>query len=152
MKASFDLLFATRKLIAKTVGPLTLAEVNEIPQGFNNSIAWNVAHILVTQQLLHYKLSGKETLLDSAFVERFRKGTSADEGLSKTEWENCLNLLQSLAEVLERDYFAQQFGAYTTYPTSYGYEIQSIEDAIQFNNVHEALHLGYIMSMKRALN
>ncbi|MBL6876211.1 MAG: DinB family protein [Chitinophagales bacterium] len=151
MKAAFDLLHATRKLLVKSVAALDLAQLNIVPDGFNNSIAWNIAHILVTQQLLHYKLSGKDLLLDDTFVDRFRKGTKASSSLTKEEWESCLKLLPSLAEELERDYFENKFLKYTSYPTSYGYEIDSIEDAIQFNNLHEALHLGYIMSMKRSL-
>jgi|TARA_B110000483_G_scaffold25943_2_gene30919 hypothetical protein len=152
VKAAFDLLHATRKLLVKSVATLNITQLNIIPDGFNNSIAWNIAHILVTQQLLHYKLSGKDLLLDDVFVDRFRKGTKASSNsLSKEEWETCLKLLPSLAEELERDYFGNKFSTYTTYPTSYGYEINSIEDAIQFNNLHEALHLGYIMSMKRSL-
>tara|TARA_B100001093_G_scaffold293645_1_gene280146 strand:- start:983 stop:1441 length:459 start_codon:yes stop_codon:yes gene_type:complete len=151
MKAAFDLLHATRKLLVKSVAALDLAQLNIVPDGFNNSIAWNIAHILVTQQLLHYKLSSKDLLLDDTFVDRFRKGTKASSSLTKEEWESCLKLLPSLAEELERDYFENKFLKYTSYPTSYGYEIDSIEDAIQFNNLHEALHLGYIMSMKRSL-
>ena len=152
MKAAFDLLHATRKLLVKSTSALNITQLNMIPEGFNNSIAWNIAHILVTQQLLHYKFSGKDLLLDDAFVERFRKGTKASSGLTKEEWETCLKLLPSLAKELERDYFENKFLTYTSYPTSYGYKIDTIEDAIQFNNLHEALHLGYIMSMKRSLN
>lgn len=149
MKASFDLLKATRKLILKNIDSLSLQEVNRIPSGFNNSIAWNVAHTMVTQQLLCYNLSGKDMLVSERFIEEYRKGTQADKPFKQEDWESCKQLLLSLAEELERDYYAEEFSQYTTYPTSYGYEIHSIEEAIQFNNLHEALHLGYIMSMKR---
>ncbi len=29
--------------------------------------------------------------------------------------------------------------------------LKSIEDAIQFNNFHEGIHLGYILALKKAL-
>jgi hypothetical protein len=29
-----------------------------IPEGFNNNLIWNIGHIIVSQQLLVYKLSG----------------------------------------------------------------------------------------------
>ncbi|MFT4969434.1 MAG: hypothetical protein ACI9O4_001181 [Chitinophagales bacterium] len=151
MEATIDLHQATRTLLVKSLESLDLEQVNLIPTGFNNSIAWNTAHIIVTQQLLTYKLSGREMLVEDSFVERFRKGTRAESSLSAGEWADCKKLLLGLAQELERDYFEEKFSQYTTYPTSYGYEIHSIEEAIQFNNIHEALHLGYIMSMKRAI-
>lgn len=127
-------------------------EVNTIPDGFSNSISWNLAHILVTQQLLHYKLSGLEMLLDDVFIEKYRKGSKHESALSKTEWKLSLDLLANLAKRLEGDYFAGKFVEFQRYPTSYGYELQNIEDAIFFNNIHEALHLGYMMSMRKILS
>jgi len=57
MKAEFDLLSATRVVVLKLVNELSLAQLNTVPNGYSNSIVWNVAHILVTQQILHYKFS-----------------------------------------------------------------------------------------------
>ncbi len=35
--------------------------------------------------------------------------------------------------------------------TSAGIRLESVEDAIAFNNFHEGIHLGYVMALKKAL-
>lgn len=152
MKSAFDLFRTTRERIYDLAQDMAWEKVNTIPYGFSNSISWNLAHILVTQQLLHYKLSGLEMLLDGVFIENYRKGSKHESGMSKTEWKQSLDLLSTLAKKLENDYFAGKFVEFQRYPTSYGYELHNIKDAILFNNVHEALHLGYMMSMRKTLN
>jgi hypothetical protein len=53
------------------------------------------------------------------------------------------------AAYLREDYQHGVFKSYKEYPTSYGFELKSIDDAIIFNNVHESLHLGTIMALKK---
>jgi hypothetical protein len=151
MKAEFDLLSATRVVVLKLVNELSLAQLNTVPNGYSNSIVWNVAHILVTQQILHYKFSFNDLLVPDDLLEKYKKGTTFEEAISASEWSIILDLFNSLPEKLQLDYSKGKFSSYETYLTSYGYEIHSIEEAIAFNNVHEALHLGYIMAMKKLI-
>ena len=65
MKIQFDVLRISRDLVIKELEDLTLDQIHAIPTGFKNSISWNVAHLVVTQQLLHYKLSNLDCLLSS---------------------------------------------------------------------------------------
>ena len=53
---------------------------------------------------------------------------------------------------LIEDYNNSIFQNFSEYPTSYNFTLNSVEDAIQFNNVHEGLHFGYIMAIKKAIN
>lgn len=152
MKSTFDILQATRNLVLKTIDGLSLEQLNKIPTGFNNNIAWNVAHLVVTQQLLNYGLSDTPFLIENDLIEKYRKGTAPQKDVTQEEWNEILNLFKSIPEQLADDYCKDDmFTQFKTYPTSYGYELNSIEDAIEFNNAHEALHLGYIMALKRSL-
>ena len=56
-------------------------------------------------------------------------------------------------ETMDNDYKEGLFTGkeYPNYLTSYGVTISSIDVAISFNNIHEALHYGYIMAQKKAL-
>jgi len=147
MKTTFEHLRQTRNNL------LSFFEKHEgkahlIPNGFNNSLFWNLAHCVVTQQLLCYKLSGNEMLISDEVVEKYRKGSLAPtEVPSDIELNQIKELIISSVDQLENDYNGGLFNQYSEYPTSYGVTLNSIEDAIQFNTVHEALHLGYMMSM-----
>jgi uncharacterized damage-inducible protein DinB len=151
MKEHITNLKATRELIAKVVDGLSIEQINTIPKGFNNNIAWNLGHMLVTQQLLIYALSGTKTIVPSATIELFRKGTAPEKQVSKEQLQEIMEFMNATVDQLAEDLAADIFGIYKEYPTSYGVVLHSVEQAVVFNNMHEALHLGYIMAMKRAL-
>jgi len=151
VQKQFEILKITRNNLLDAIESLSIEELNTIPKGFKNNIVWNVAHIIVTQQLLCYKLSGLEMLLDDSFVDFFKKGTAISHEVEQEEVELIKAELKSLANKLAEDYNSGLFKQYKTYPTSYNVTLNSIEDAIQFNNIHEALHFGYIMAMKKAV-
>lgn len=150
MQKQFDILNATRNNVLNSIKDLSIEELNIVPVGFKNSIGWNVAHIVVTQQLLCYKLSGLEMSLDISFVDRFKKGTEATD-IAKGELNTIKAQLMDFPVKLEEDYATDLFKKFDEYPTSYNVTLNSIEDAIQFNNVHEGLHLGYIMAMRKII-
>lgn len=151
MKTQFNILRKSRELVLKELEGLTLDEIHKIPEGFKNNIAWNVAHLVVTQQLLHYKLSGLNCLCPDDLIETHRKGTSPTKTFTEEEFEEVKELLIGLPDTLEEDFNAGIFENYTVYPTSTGYTITSIEDAIPFNNFHEGMHYGIIRSIKKFL-
>jgi hypothetical protein len=149
MKTQFDILRKIRELVGKVINGLTLEQLHTIPEGFKNNIAWNVVHIVVTQQLLHYRLTGKDCLVSDEWIELYRKGTVPTKVMSQEEFDEVLELLKALPNTLEEDYNAGIFTEYTEYPTSTGFILDSIDTAISFNNMHESLHLGVMMSLKK---
>ena len=149
MKLQFDLLRKVREIVLKSIDGLTLEQLHTIPEGFKNNIAWNVAHLVVTQQLLHYKMSGKDCLIPDDLIDANRKGTSPKSQFSQEEFDEVLELLKGLPDTLEEDYNEGIFTEYKAYETSTGFVIDSIDSAIAFNNFHESLHLGVIMSLKK---
>ena len=71
MEIQLKIITATRTNILTYIKDLTIEQINFIPNNFNNSIGWQVAHLVVTQQLLHYKLSGNSILVDDYLVDNF---------------------------------------------------------------------------------
>ncbi len=151
MQEHFTNLRATRKNVSIVVEGLTLEQLNTIPDGFNNNIAWNIGHIVVTQQLLVYALSGAKTIIPSETIDLFRKGTSPEGKVTQEQMDEILSYMESTIDQTEKNLAAGVFGDYKEYPTSYGITLHNLEEAIIFNNMHEAMHLGYIMAMRRAL-
>ena len=149
MKTQFDILRKSRELALKELDGLTIEQLHAIPEGFKNNIAWNVAHLLVTQQLLHYKLSDLNCLCPDDLIETHRKGTSPTVTFTEEEFEEVKELFLGLPDTLQEDYEAGIFENYTEYPTSTGFVIHSIEEAIAFNNFHEGIHYGIIRAIKK---
>jgi len=149
MKTQFDILRKVRELVEKVISGLTLEQLHTIPDGFKNNIAWNLAHIVVTQQLLHYRLTGKDCLVSDELIDLYRKGTVPTKVMTQEEFDEVLDLLNALPDTMEEDYNAGIFTEYKEYPTSTGFVLTSIDAAIAFNNMHESLHLGVIMSLKK---
>lgn len=149
MTTQFNILKKSRELVFKKIENLTNEQLHKVPEGFNNNIIWNVAHLVVTQQLLHYKLSGLQCLIPDELIEKFKKGTSPSETLNEEEVEEIKELLIGLPDTLEEDFNAGIFENYQVYPTSTGFVLTDIQNAIAFNNMHEGLHLGVIMSLTK---
>ena len=149
MKTQFDILRVSRALVIKELEGLTLAQIHEIPTGFKNSIAWNVAHLVVTQQLLHYKLADLDCLCPDELIEGYKKGTAPTTPFTEEEFEEAKELFLGLPDTLQEDYEAGIFETFTEYPTSTGFVLTSIETAITFNNFHEGIHYGIIRSIKK---
>ena len=127
----------------------TLEELNKTPEGFNNNLIWNLGHMLVTQQLLCYSLSYQEVIIPPEYIAKYRKGTRPSIPVDQEEVDHIRNLLQKTIGQTQSDFSNQTFEAYKPYETSYGIYITSIEEAIQFNNLHEAMHLGSILALMK---
>jgi len=151
MNIQFDVLRKYRELILKELEGLTLEQLHVIPDGFNNNIAWNVAHLVVTQQLLNYKMAGLNCLCPDDLIENFKKGTKPTLTFTEEEFEEVKDLFTGLPDTFQEDYQAKIFENYQAYKTSAGIQLNSIEDAIAFNNFHEGLHYATIKCIKKFL-
>ncbi len=149
MKTQFDILKKSRQLTLKAINGLTLEQIHIIPDGFKNNIAWNVAHLVVTQQLLQYKLSGLDCLAPDELIEDHKKGTFPTKTFTQEEFEEVTDLLVGLPDTLEEDFNEGIFENYNAYETSTGFVLDTFETAVNFNNYHEGIHLGIILALKK---
>jgi len=149
MTTQFNILKTSRAITLQAIDTLSLAQLHTIPAGHKNNIIWNLVHLLVTQQLLHYKLSGLHCLVPEEWIELHRKGTSPTKEFTQEEFEELKELFVGLPDTLEEDFSMDIFENYTAYPTSTGFVLDSIENAIAFNNYHEGIHLGVILALKK---
>ena len=151
MKSEIAILRATRNNYLKALDGISLAHLNEIPQDYNNNLIWNAAHAVVTQQLLCYGKSNLELKLPKTIIELYRKGSKPESDISQAAAIQIKGWLTESVDWMEEDLKAGLFITFNEYPTSYGFLLTSIEDAIAFNNVHEGMHLGYIIALKKHL-
>lgn len=123
-----------------------------IPKGFKNNIMWHFAHTVVTQQILIYKLAGLPMIVSEDLINKYRKGTDGDPTFLPGFKDEIILTSYSTLEKFQTDILTPEiFQNFQTYPTSFGIELNSYEQAIRFNNIHESLHLGYAMAMRKLL-
>lgn len=151
MKDQLEITRTNRRLMSKIMDNYSLEDLNKVPEGFNNNLIWNIAHVVVTQQLLVYKLSGLPMMIDDELVLKYRKGTKSEGFVDQAEVEKVKELMFSTLDQTEKDIEASIFKEYQEYPTSTGFVLKSTEDAMSFNNFHEGIHLGYILALKKSL-
>ena len=151
MDWAFDIIIKTRKFLNSFIENLPLSELNKVPDGFNNNIIWNIAHVIVTQQLLVYNLSGLPTIVSKEMIDSYRKGTRPLRDLNQAEDDAISNLLFSTIEKTKDDYDSKLFQTYNQYTVTTKNTISNVEEAIEFNNFHEGIHLGYILALRKSI-
>ncbi len=124
-------------------------QFSKIPEGHRNSVFWNIAHVMVTQQLLLYGLSGLPLSIDNSFVERYSKGTLASPELPEADVEFVRENLLGLSKQSEKDWNKGLFQSYKPYMTSAGIELKTIQDGVAFSAYHDGSHLGVVLSLKK---
>ena len=105
----------------------------------------------VTQQLLVYNLSGLPTIVSKEMIDSYRKGTRPLRDLNQAEVDAISNLLFSTIEKTKDDYDSKLFQTYNQYTVTTKNTISNIEEAIEFNNFHEGIHLGYILALRKSI-
>ena len=151
MDIAFDVTLKSRQLLENILNNHSLEELNKVPEGFKNNIIWNIAHVIVTQQLLVYKLSGLPMMVSEEMVNAYRKGTKTEVDISQEEVDVIKSLLFSTVEKTKVDYKTNVFKNYHSYTTSTNSTLTSVEEAMQFNIFHEGTHLGYILALRKSL-
>jgi hypothetical protein len=149
MNQIFETTRTSRKVLLQFLENYTLVQLNKIPEGFNNNLIWNIAHIVVTQQRLVYKFSGLPLKISDEIFEKYKGGTKPNGVVSQAEVEAIKSLLFETIDQTEVDFNSKIFKSYQEYTTSIGLGIKNVEDALSFNNYHEALHTGVIMSIRK---
>ena len=151
MEWTFDITLKNRAIFKSFLERFSLEELNRIPEGYNNNIIWHIAHVIVTQQLLVYNLSGRPMLVTDEMVAMFRKGTRPERDLTQAEVDLIDGLLFSTIEKTKEDYNNGWFKTYNEYTVSTKNRLTNTRDAIEFNNYHEGTHLGYILALRKAI-
>lgn len=149
MDASFKIWESNRHLYLKLINNYSLEQLNKIPDSFSNNLIWNLGHIIVAQQGLVYRLSGLPVNVSEEMTNTYKNGSKPNGQTTQAEVDELKGLLISLMEQTKTDFAAGKFQNYTEYTTGTGFHLASTKEAIEFNNYHEALHLGFMMNIRK---
>jgi uncharacterized damage-inducible protein DinB len=119
-----------------------------VPQGFRNTLRWNLGHILTVQENLVFKLSGETFRLPESYPALFNNGTSPADW--QTAPPSLETLKQQLAEQPQRikDALASRLEDKLVQPFK---GIETVSGIIGFTLYHEGVHTGYMMAMRKLL-
>lgn len=149
MEAQFKILTTSRNLYLPFFDDFSLSQLNKIPNGFNNNLIWNIGHVIVAQQSLIYKGSNLPMHISDDLVNLYKPGTKPTATTSQDEINELKELLLTLIKKTEADFQNGIFKTYNVRTTGTGFHLASLKDAFEFNNYHEGLHLGFMMSIRK---
>ncbi|PWS26870.1 hypothetical protein DHW03_12640 [Pedobacter yonginense] len=153
MNEVFEFIINSRKAFIQLIDGLTLRQLNEIPDGYNNNIIWNFGHIVVSTQTLCYVRTA--ILADTStvkFNDFYRKDTRPTYTVTEQEVAELKTLaLESIAKIKD-DYANGVFSDIVPFATStYGVEMKSIEEILITTIGHDNLHYGYAWALKKVV-
>ncbi len=153
MDASFSNHSLIRTYLIRTVGNLSDAQWLTIPEGFDNNIAWNIGHLVTAQMgIIYYPCRLR---LEGMMRNRsmYVPGTSPADWDANPDPKELYAALKETSRAMAADYAAGKFKdvEYRGMTTVAGAELTSLAQGVSFNNFHEGMHLGTIMSIKNFL-
>ena len=140
-----------RKNLLRFMDSYDDGQLNRVPDGFSNNLIWNLGHILVVQQLLVYGLSGQPLHIPRKFVAAYQRDTRPEGPADQAEISEIRRWLGETVALLDNDLEARIFGSFRPFTNSAGFRVTNLQEAITFNNFHEGLHLGYMLSIRKFL-
>lgn len=149
METAFKITETSRKVLLGLLENNSLEKLNTIPEGFSNNLIWNIGHIIVVQQLLVYKLSGLPTMISDEMIEKYKKGSKPEHNITQEEVDEIKILLFETLEKTRQDFAKNLFQNYIEFTSMSGFTMKSAGNAIEFNNYHEAIHIGIIMQIRK---
>ena len=149
MHQIFDITRTSRKILSQYLDNHSLEQLNKVPEGLNNNLIWNIAHIIVIQQRLAYKASGLPLNISKEMEDKYNMGSRPLTDVTEEEVEEIRSLLFETINQTKADYNNGVFKNYYEFTNGLGFTIRNIEDALSFNNYHEATHLGIMMTIKK---
>lgn len=122
------------------------------PEGFRNTIRWNLAHMYVVQEQLVVGLAGETPQMPERYEELFASGTKP------ADWQGDIPDLADIRKNLQdqpaklKEKFAGRLEEKAVKPFTPGdLELTTIGELLNFTMYHEGLHTGFIKGLKRAI-
>lgn len=140
-----------RLFLLKQIEDLDAVQLNHIPAGFNNNIIWNLGNMLSAEQTMCYIRAGLPPTIDNHYLSPYLPGTRPERLIEQPEIEYIRASLITSLDKLEADLDRQIFGNYSPsvmIPKVYGFEVNNIDEAIDYLLYHDGYHSGCILSLK----
>lgn len=140
-----------RQFFLNMVEGLSVEQLNMVPPGFNNNIAWHMGHVIAAQQGICYLKSGRELKIPQQLFDECRSGSKPERPYTAEEIENIKGLFFSTLDNFAEDLANNYFEKFVPFSTRYGVELQNIDMVVDFLPYHEGLHIGFVSALKKVV-
>ena len=118
------------------------------PKGFNNTIHWQIGHILTSTEYFLYGIPDQINHLPSNYAELFGSNTSPDDWKGEIPTVNRLVLQLKEQLIRIKEIPASKLNQALVKPI---HRFETFGDCAAFSIIHEALHIGKIEEMERVI-
>ncbi|HTG56911.1 MAG TPA: DinB family protein [Niabella sp.] len=143
---------AARKGFTELIEGLTMEQLNKIPPGFNNNIAWNFGHISVSALALAFKASGVKPAIEIPYFKKYGKGTRPETNIDAEELQALKDYAVTAISMIKESLTSNEFSNATITPyttATYGIPMTDIDEIIATIAMHDSLHYGIAQSLSR---
>lgn len=149
MRTQIEIIRKSRTYLLDTIKDMSDDQLNKIPRGYKNNIVWNMGHLIASQQNLCYTRSNHPIVVDEGYIKLFKSDTKPEGIISDEAIDTIKKLMLPTIDRMESDYKQHLFTSFKPFKNRYGIELQTIEDSINYLILHEGIHLGYILALKK---
>ncbi|MBN9654288.1 DinB family protein [Halobacillus sp. GSS1] len=141
----FKQISLVRQATLKQLEGVTESQADEQPEGFKNTIRWNIGHIYVVQNSLLAKFGGKSVETPSRYIELFAPGTKP------ADWEGDIPSLDELKQELDeqpvklKEVLSGQLDDEAAQPFL---SLPTVGEILNFTIYHEGVHTGTVKALK----
>ncbi|GAB6991473.1 DinB family protein [Paenibacillus pini] len=144
------LLGRTRNNIVQKLQDLPESKRNIVPEGFNNSIHWQIGHILTVTNFLVFHFAGKPSVIPDNYPTFFGPGTKpADWTEEPPAWDTLIAELSQQVELIQ-EHFEGHLSDPVVVKENFA-KAETVDELLVMNLGHENSHAGMINSLIKVL-
>lgn len=145
----FGMMDRTRERLLLQVEKCPVDKQNIVADRFNNSIQWQLGHILTVTDRLVFGLAGEKCFLPDLYQTFFGNGTKpADWTQEPPAWESIIEQLKEQPSLIRKVHT----GKLNAIVKENFAKAEVVGELLQFNLSHESTHAGNINAMLKVLN
>ncbi|MBA2938255.1 DinB family protein [Paenibacillus sp. CGMCC 1.16610] len=151
----FRQLAFVRNQVLQAVEGISEETADQIPNGFRNSIRWQLGHIYVVMERYAFQYMDLPVQLPQGFKEQFEYKTSpltTPADIVVPTLSELKFLLKNQIERISSELGDRLQDNVTPYTTSAGMKLESLEQFLSFNLYHEGMHFSVIKIYKVLLS
>ncbi|QQK79085.1 DinB family protein [Salicibibacter cibi] len=144
----FQQINMVRQSTLNELDSLSEQQADQMPEGFSNTIRWNLGHTYTVQNVLLSNYGGKNIETPSRYLELFAPGTKP------ADWKGEIPTLDEIKQHLEeqpkklKETLSGQLDDEAPKPFM---SLSTVGEILNFTLYHEGMHAGMIKGIKKAI-